>query len=242
MNYKRALLRMGQEIGQRDLENLKFGCRDAIPESRREHIHAARDLFSALEEKGLLSPEKLDYLARQMVDIGRPGLLSHLEAFGFTIPDLHRALSPTEADSSSETPFTRCLLQISQKLLAEEVDRLAFAWCGNFLMISPDKIYSANQLFNLMNQRMIIKPDNMQVLYIELNEMGRQDLCKMIEDYYHTVGMSHQPYNGIYSPSPVPSLYREGKRKTERESVTDKGEWWLGNEGKDQSCYCFWFA
>lgn len=224
MNYRRALNRIGQEIGQRDLSDLKFACRDVIDESRREHIHAARDLFIALEERNLLSHDKLDYLARRLSDIGRAQLLSHFEAFGFQVPDLSRPpvsgspTSDTETDAA-ESSFTKCLLTISQKLNSDEVDRLAFAWCNHYLNRTVDQIFSANQLFTLMNQRLVLTPNNLQVLYIELSEMGRQDLCKIIEEYYQTMGINQQPYNSTipHTPSPTPSNFsnrgnREGKR------------------------------
>ena len=224
MNFRRALNRIGQEIGQRDLSDLKFACRDAIDESRREHIHAARDLFIALEERNLLSQDKLDYLARRLSDIGRAQLLSHFEAFGFHVPDLScppasgSPTNDTETDAA-ESPFTKCLLTISQKLNSDEVDRLAFSWCNHYLNRTVDQIFSANQLFTLMNQRLVITPDNLQVLYIELSEMGRQDLCKIIEEYYHTMGINQHPYNSTiqHAPSPTPSNFssrgsREGKR------------------------------
>lgn len=208
MNFRRALLRIGQEIGQRDLDSLKFACRDAIPESRMDFIHSAKDVFLVLEEKGLLSQDKLDYLTRQLIDIGRPQLLSHLEAFGFHV---HDSSASPDSSSSAESHFTRCLLAISQKLNSEEIDRLAFAWCSTHLSTSPDKIFSAYQLFTLMSHKLIFKPDNLQVLYIELNEMGRQDLCKIIEEYFlHT--QRHQNGGRSFTPShsPTPLCIREG--------------------------------
>lgn len=234
MNFRRALLRIAQEMSSRDLENLKFACRDVIPESRLDFIHSSKDIFLILEEKGLLSTDKLDYLTRQLVDINRPQLLSHFESFGFHIPDQHSSSGPSQSSTaiedhslnSIESHFTRCLLALSQKLTAEEVDRLAFAWCGTHLSISPDKIFSAHQLFTLMSRKLALKPDNLQVLYLELSEMGRQDLCKIIEDYYQVIGLGYHGgyilHNGQnFTPSPSPSSY--------------------GREGKESMCACrFW--
>ena len=222
MNFKRALLRISQEMSSRDLENLKFACRDVIPEARLDFIHSPKDVFQILEEKGLLATDKLEYLTRQLIDINRRQLLSHFESFGFHIPEQPSSGLTTAVEDQSlnsiDSHFTRCLLALSQKLTAEEVDRLAFAWCGTHLSLSPDRIFSAHQLFTLMSRKLILKPDNLQVLYLELSEMGRQDLCKIIEDYYQVIGAGfhggYPPLNGhsfVPSPSPSSTYGREGK-------------------------------
>lgn len=208
MEFRRALLRVAGELGTNDLEKLKFACSDQIPDAKRERIHSPIDLLIALEEKGLLASDKIDYLARQLNGIGRPALLSHFQQFGFTVnPESLRAQRKSE-DTQPEARLNKFLLHISDKLTCSEIDRLAFAWCKCYLNKTPDQIHSAFQLFTLMTQRLAITPENLDVLYIELSEMGRQDLCRSIEDYYHKNGIKHGlypyyqgPTSGVSTPS-----------------------------------------
>lgn len=201
MEFRRAMLRVAGELGQRDLDKLKFACSDQIPDAKRERIHTALDFFVALEEKGLVASNNLEYLARQLRHIGRPAALSHFEQLGFPVP----AESPSSQEDPSVTPMeerlNKFLISIADKLTSSEIDRLAFAWCKGYLNKTPDQIHSAFQLFTLMSQRMAISAENLDVLYIELSEMGRQDLCRSIEEYYARNGIKHVLYP--YYPSPT---------------------------------------
>ncbi len=209
MEFRRALLRVADEIGQQDLDKLKFACGDQIPDAKRERIHSAIDLFIAFEERGLLSSDNLEYLARQLRHIARPALLCHFQQLGIPIPtaDTSNPANPRGENSLYYTPveerLNKFLLYVSEKLTCSEVDRLAFAWCKGYLHKSPDQIHSAFQLFTFMTQRMAISADNLDVLYIELSEMGRQDLCRAIEEYYSKNGIRLPLYP--YYPSPSSS-------------------------------------
>ncbi len=228
MEFRRALLRVAGEIGQKDLDKLKFACSDQIPDAKRERIHNATQLFVALEEKGLLSSDNLDYLARQLRDIGRPTLLGYFHQMGFLVSDASHNKTSNEDNyletASIEERLNKFLLFVSDKLTCSEIDRLAFAWCRGFINKTPDQIHSAYQLFTLMTQRMAISADNLDVLYIELCEMGRQDLCRSIEEYYAKNGIKNPLYPYHHSP-PAPSslpgtpsgisspnLYNNGKK------------------------------
>ena len=210
MEFRRALLRVANEIGQKDLDKLKFACSDQIPDAKRERIHNVTQLFIALEEKGLLSSDNIDYLARQLRDIGRPTLLGYFHQIGIFVPDASSYNKTPHEDSHLETPIeerlNKFLLFVSDKLTCTEIDRLAFAWCRGYINKTPDQIHSAYQLFTLMTQRMAISADNLDVLYIELCEMGRQDLCRSIEDYYAKNGIKNAlyPYHPLPPSSSVP--------------------------------------
>lgn len=206
MEFRRALLRVAGELGTNDLEKLKFACSDQIPDAKRERIHSSIDLLIALEEKGLLASDNIDYLAKQLNGIGRPTLLSHFHQFGFTVsPESSRTQRKNE-ETRPEARLNKLLLRLSDNLTCPEIDHLAFAWCKSFLNRTPDQIHSAFQLFTLMTQRLAITPDNLDVLFIELSEMGRQDLCRSIEDYYNRNGIKHGlycsgPTSGVSTPS-----------------------------------------
>ena len=204
MDFRRAMLRVANEIGPRDLTKLKFACSDHIHDARQERIHTAIELFQALEERGLLASDNLTYLAKQLRDIGRPDALSHFAAFGYSVHEQQSNPKSPSVDSPKEERLTTFLLLLSEKLTSEEIDRLSFAWCKTYLQRTPDQIYSAYQLFTLMTQRMAITTDNLDILYMELSEMGRKDLCMMIENYYARKGINHQFYG--HTPLPYPHI------------------------------------
>ena len=201
--FRRTLNRIGSELGRQDLENLKFMCQDVIPVSRLEKVRSALDLFGALEERGKLARDNLGFLANCMATIGRYPLLSHLKSAGIDVPDpiLNGASShsiPESGDlqttSEDEFLFTQLLMQISQRLQTHQIDQLAYSWCVPLLGITKENIYSATQLFTLMQQRELITPTNLDCLYHELVEIGRHDLLKLIEDYQTKTGQEKSKY------------------------------------------------
>ena len=196
LSFRRALNRIGQELSRQDQENLKFMCKDVVPESRLEKCRSSLDLFVALEERGHLSKDNLDFLTNCIATIDRYPILSHLKTAGFSVPDpVINGSSPQHSPGEHKTrttpdEFRKLLMQISQQLRSHEVDRLAYSWCEPYLGTSRDNIYSCTQLFTLMQQRNVITPTNLDCLYSELNENGRFDLMQLIEDYLLRTGQA----------------------------------------------------
>lgn len=183
LNFRRCLARISSELSRQDVDELKFFCRDVIPVSRLEKIHMGTDLFAALEERDYLRIDKLDFLVDCLTNIKRDKLLDHLYSAGFHIPG-----PSVQEGHTTQFLFTQCLLHVSQQLQMYEVEKLAFVLAGSLLETNKANIYSANQLFTLMQQQQLIAPDNLDQLYVELSEIGRKDLCKVIEEFYLSTG------------------------------------------------------
>ena len=205
-DFRTVLFRIGREIGKQDLQWLKFSCRDVLLESKLETINSARDIFIALEEKGLLSKNNIDFLAFRLMDIQRRDLLSHFAAFRFRVPNPLDEPSPTLPIASSpdgtctcRTPFTKILLDVAMRLREEEVKDLTYTWCQGYLHMSPDNVLNTAQLFTKMSQQLLLDPDNLDLLERDLAELGRHDLTMLIKKYYDDVGLSHSSgFEGKY--------------------------------------------
>ena len=54
--------------------------------------------------------------------------------------------------------------------------------------MNSDRISSATQLFQLLQQRQIVTQTNLHALYNELEAIGRSDLSKRINNYLLQIG------------------------------------------------------
>lgn len=100
IRYKKMLLNLGRLIKpDGELKTLKFACSDYIPAKVREKITLAEDLFEALEERGKLSHDNLEFL-KDLLGValaGRTDVLDVIREYeqGFTAaPDTDSARSP----------------------------------------------------------------------------------------------------------------------------------------------------
>lgn len=77
-NYRSLLLDLSNSLTSTDLEQLKFLCRDVIPEGRAERINRPFEFFSALEQLNMLSEENRDFLASKLIAVNRNDLRNKL--------------------------------------------------------------------------------------------------------------------------------------------------------------------
>ena len=200
MRFRRALNRIGNHLSRQNFEDLKFVCKDVVAVARMERVRCVLDLFQALEERGRLAVDNLEFLAQALETVGCTRLLSELENEGFRVPrpqvdSAIQAYVPGQAmpGKSREYLFTECLLQISQGLSSRDVETLSFTWSDSLLGMSVDRVFSANQLLQVLQQRQIIAPDDLKALYEELHMIGRSDLAQKINEYRQRINQI--PYN-----------------------------------------------
>ena len=201
LEFRRCLNRIANRVSRQNFDDLKFMCKDAVPVARMERVRSTIDLFQALEERGKLAHTDLDYLAQVLTSVGCGRLLEELISKRFMAPPTqHVALihcgMNKERDSAPEYLFTECLMQIAQGLQSREIETLSFTWSDALLGMSMDKVFSATQLFQLLQQRQIISPTDMRQLYDELHDIGRSDLAMKINEYRSRT--SQIPYNVLH--------------------------------------------
>ena len=221
--FRRCLNRLSNQLSRQNVEDMKFVCKDHVPVSRMERVMSSLDIFQALEERGKLSHTDTSFLVKVLVSIERSNLVSELVSAGFAKPDSlqrQQALPPLQGGLRTMQPpgdqgssghgrellFNEMLLKIAQNLSARDVESLTFTLCDSVLGMNADRVSSATQLFQLLQQRQIVTPTNLQALFNELENIGRSDLSKKINNYLTEIGR----------PPCQPGM-DEGERVRERE-------------------------
>ena len=77
-DFRLLLLEISNEITNADLAKLKFLCEDVIPSRTSEGISQPFELFSALEQRNLLSEQNREFLASKLSDVNRGALRNKL--------------------------------------------------------------------------------------------------------------------------------------------------------------------
>ena len=202
MDFRRCLNRLSNQFSRQNLDDMKFVCKDHVPVARMERVRSSLDIFQALEERGKLSMNDTSFLVKVLGSIERTNLVPDLISAGFAPPNALQTnqapppVRPSHAapqvqstnHQSQEFLFNDMLLKIAQNLSARDVESLTFTMCDSILAMSADRVSSATQLFQLLQQRQIVTPTNLQVLYNELETIGRGDLCKRINNYLVEIG------------------------------------------------------
>lgn len=204
MDFRRCLNRLSNQLSRPNLEDMKFVCKDHVPVARMERVHSSLDIFQALEERGKLSSSDTTFLVKVLVSIDRANLVSELVSAGFAPQDALqknqappppqggvRMMQRRQVPAGHELLFNEMLLKIAQNLSARDVESLTYTLCDSLLGMSADRVSSATQLFQLLQQRQIVTPTNLQALYNELENIGRSDLSKRINNYLAEIGRPH---------------------------------------------------
>ena len=178
MAFRKSLLKLSNKLTDQNLDHLKFLCilTDAVPVCRMEGVQRGTDLFTALHHRGKISPNDLGFLVRMFHAIGRMEALEVMD----NLPEL----PPPE--NYFQMLFAECLVKLVQSLSAQEVSELVFQWADSILNVSSDQVFSATQLFQLLLQRQHLTPVNVKTLYDGLGEIGRRDLCVVLDEYLDT--------------------------------------------------------
>ena len=177
-------------------------CKDHVPVSKMERVRSALDLFQAMEERGKMSFSDTAFLVQVLVSVGRSNLVPELQREGFApaiIPPLaggggHSAERSEESFRSPEFLFNEMLLKIAQHLSAKDVETLSYTWAEPLLQISVDRVTSGTHLFQLLQQRQLVTPTNLLMLFEELHTIGRSDLCKRINSFLAVTGQRQYDY------------------------------------------------
>ena len=79
--YRSFMVKYADEYTFDDLIRLKYVLKDDIPAGKMEQLDTVLNLFSQLEQKGLVGPNNFDYLLDLVETINRPHLLEMLKNF-----------------------------------------------------------------------------------------------------------------------------------------------------------------
>ena len=203
MKFRRCLNSISNQLSRQNLEDMKFVCKDHVPVSKMERVRSALDLFQALEERGKMSFSDTAFLVQVLLSVGRSNLVPELQRAGFApaiIPPQpaggggHLGRMSEESFQRPEFLFNEMLLKIAQHLSAKDVETLSYTWAEPLLQISIDRVTSGTHLFQLLQQRQLVTPTNLLMLFEELHTIGRSDLCKRINSYLAATGQRQYDY------------------------------------------------
>lgn len=77
-NFRSLLLQLSNNLTRKELQALKFLCRDVVPRDKLEKINHGFELFEALENLKKLSVRDRDFLASKLIAVNRTDLKNQL--------------------------------------------------------------------------------------------------------------------------------------------------------------------
>ena len=212
-----TLLELAKYITSDVLDNLKYLCQDVVLPSRMEKVKTARDLFQALEECGKISVNNTQYLIDLLEAEGKSSLARKLAPFNHgsatnmfqeslsSYIDVQQQQRRTEFPNVPEARlnvYRQVLRQISNSLSTEELHNLCYI---SEEAMTAGMLHRANlngvAVFNFLESRLLISPDNLEYLREKLYRIHRLDLHHLIEQYIRSyLGGYPKPLSGQQAP------------------------------------------
>ncbi|XP_022786840.1 uncharacterized protein LOC111327020 [Stylophora pistillata] len=107
LRYRTVLVKIAQDLTEGEIKELLFFCKDHIPKSLSSNSTAVVQIFDPLEDKRVISWEKLNFLTEFANAINRQELVTQLTAFELTrelvVYALKRQGSQPSMKSSTES-------------------------------------------------------------------------------------------------------------------------------------------
>ena len=199
-NYKfrMSLKQLGDKLGHADLQSMKVVSGTWIPESKLENVRTVFELFILLEERGKLSPDDLSFLEQLLEE--KVHLVHQLYEKGFgqksrkymstvsSSGDIQRML-PMHMMFSPEClamSFKRLLKAIGFQLTSHDLEQLKFLSSDEISAGGQVDIESGLDLLVILEKRQVISPLDVRFLEESLENIGRKDLCTILNIYKHS--------------------------------------------------------
>ncbi|XP_075386117.1 caspase-10 [Tenrec ecaudatus] len=171
MDFRKKLLRIDTSLGTKEVEALKFLCRDMLPHKKLEKAGSALEIFEQLLEEEQLTEEDPVLLMELLYIIRQKSLLQHLQ------------YRPKQVQASQSTPgrispFRKLLYELSEDMDTQTLRSMIFLLSDVF---PKTEMTSLSFLAHLEKQD-LVREDDLKVL---------EDLCdnvapwlkKKIENY-----------------------------------------------------------
>ncbi|KAM5324996.1 caspase-10 [Glossophaga mutica] len=159
-NFRRRLLTIDSQLGDKEVEQLKFLCQDFVSRKKLEMSSSASDVFEHLMAKELLSEQDPFLLAELLYTMKQPSLLKHLN---YTKEQV-RSLLPTLKKVSL---FRNLLYELSENIDSDILKDMSFIMKDS---LPPIQLTSLSFLGHLEKQT-LIDADNLALL---------EDLCSTV--------------------------------------------------------------
>ncbi|XP_077997919.1 caspase-10-like [Glandiceps talaboti] len=185
LSYRKILKNVDDNLMSRDLNSLKFLCRDLIATGKLETAQKPRDIFQELEYKGYLGPgDKLLFLADLLNRIHRVDLIKKL-GIGNT-KEIQALLKQQHRPGPKFNNFRLLLISVCDNLTNDDLDSMKF-YCQPFMNKSVlEDIDDAPSLLSYLEQRDHISEDNVDFLEEMIELLGNEELSNQIQQYKDT--------------------------------------------------------
>ncbi|XP_077989126.1 caspase-8-like [Glandiceps talaboti] len=180
--YRKILKTVDENMMTRDLNLLKFLCRDLIPVGKMEKAQKPRDVFQELEYRGFLGPgDKLLFLAELLDRIQRIDLIKKL-GLG-TSKEVQAKLQSGGRPGPQFSPYRLLLMDICQHLTTEDLASMKFDCHGIISKSRLQQIEDPASLLATLEQNDQISADDMSLMEEMMESLGNDEIKKKIQHY-----------------------------------------------------------
>ena len=199
--FRSAVRKLTEHLTNEDVEGMKFLCEGVIPTGRLETVHDALTLFQTLEEHDRLSANNLYFLNSLLDGIGKIQLMTVLTEEIESLPSSSRA-PPVRAEPLD---YRAILNHIATRLTEGDIKQILYL----FPELNAPRIHealggNAREFLLILERRQIIAPENLEKLRWALNEVGRVDLARFIDecDIIHQQSFGRSIFGGHQNTPP----------------------------------------
>ncbi|XP_064167555.1 caspase-8-like isoform X1 [Anguilla rostrata] len=169
------LLKIDSDLDSQEVEELKFLCKDHVPQKQLETVEAAQDLFLRLQEHGLLGEDCL-FLAELLLTIRRLDLLRVLEVSQREVEDSLREQAGAYCGVS---PYRKMLYELSENVTEETLKSFKF-----LLRLPRNRLESCTSFLDVlveMEKQDMLREDSVDELERVFQECNRELAAKVRE-------------------------------------------------------------
>ncbi|KAL3854129.1 hypothetical protein ACJMK2_013407 [Sinanodonta woodiana] len=179
-SFHDCLIEVDDELGDEDVANLKFLCRDFIPVAKLEKASRAIDIFEILENSGKIQVGNVDFVLECLIEMHRLDLVKKI---GFDPNSVKEKAG--QGSCLGPTPFRKLLFELAEDLSDDEVKRAKFFLKSEYLKRGNlQAIETAQELFILLEKEGKLSVENVQVLYDIFKTIKREELVRQVEQYH----------------------------------------------------------
>ncbi|XP_036368025.1 caspase-8 isoform X10 [Octopus sinensis] len=206
-NLSSALVKIAENLRERDVSYLKFLCHDILPAGEIEK-HNGLNIIDALSNYHIITSNDYKFLLKCLKKIHRIDLLKILNSGSSNIDDFE----PNELN-----PFRSLLFDLALDLRSEDVKKLRFFYRSHIKENNIDAL----SIFTILLDADVINERSFGSLVNTLSSINRKDLASKLEEY------CRPPVEQRRGPIPE-SCGREGPRRCSPSEESSCREYRMG--------------
>ncbi|KAL3853862.1 hypothetical protein ACJMK2_013161 [Sinanodonta woodiana] len=185
--FTARLMNLSDNLGKKEIEGIKFLCRDFNQGSRLENCRKGKEIFQCLIETGLITDENIDIVVECLSRINRPDLIRMLRLK----PDVVKQKVSKETELK---PFRVMLFNLAEDISDEDVSKIRF-YLQNFVPGQQNhnisRCTTMLDAFTLCEKNGHLGERNFEIIYDMLKYIKRDDLLDKVDEYAESTGFIH---------------------------------------------------